>query len=131
FAVCLRAAGAGVDRGDGALAAVVVPLALEVFAVVGEDGLDRELVVVVEAAAVVEEVEGGAGCFVRVEGGVGEAAVVVDADVEVVPAGLAFAAGEQAGAGVAGAFDAAEFLDVDVDELAWSLPLLADDRFEL
>jgi len=70
---------------------------LEVFAVVGQDGLDADLVLLVEALAVVEEAEGAVGCFVGVEGGVGESGVVVDADVEVVPAGLAFAAGEQAG----------------------------------
>jgi hypothetical protein len=129
FAVCLRAAGAGVFGADRALPALLFPLPLEVFAVVGEDAFDRDLVVLVEAAAVVEEVEGGAGCFVGVEGGVGEPCVVVDADVEVVPAGLAAAAAEQAGVGVAGAFDAAEFFDVDVDELAGSLPFVADERF--
>jgi len=129
FAVCLRAAGAGVERLDRAAAAACFPLPLEVFAVVGQELFDRDAVLVVEAAAAVEEGERAGGCFVGVEGGVREAGVVVDADVEVVPAGLAAAAGEQAAVGVAGAFDAAEFLDVDVDELAGPVALVADDGF--
>src|SRR4029077_18522938 len=96
---------------------------------VGQELFDGDAVLVVEAAAGVEEVEGGGGCFVGGEGGGGGACVVVGADVEVVPACLAAAAGEQAAVGVAGAFDAAEFLDVDVHKLAGPVALVADDRF--
>jgi len=82
----------------------------------------------VEAAAVVEEVEGGGGCFGGVAGGVGEPGFVVDADEQVVPAGFAFAAVGTARLGVAGPLDAAEPLGIDVDQLAGPQPLVADHR---
>jgi hypothetical protein len=128
FAVCLRSADAGVERGDAALAAALFPGALEAFAVVGEDLLDLDPVAAVEAAAAVEEVEGGGGCFGGVEGGVSEPCFVVDADEQVVPAGFAFGAVGPAGLGVAGPLDAAESLDVDVDQLAGPLAFVADHR---
>jgi len=126
FAVCLGAADAGVERFDAAFAAAVFPGALEAFAVVGEDffGLDPECLV--EAAAVVEEVEGVGGCFLWVGGAVGEPCVVVDADEEVFPAGFAFGAVGPAGLWVAGPLDAPELLDVDVQELAGPFALVAD-----
>ncbi len=61
----------------------------------------------------------------------GEPGVVVDADEQVVPARLAFGAERLAGEGVAWSSDPAELFDVDVDELAWPLPLVPDDRFGL
>jgi hypothetical protein len=114
--------------GDGGCAAAFFPGALEAFAVVGEDLLDLDAVAAVEAAAVVEEVEGGGGCFGGVEGGVREPCFVVDADEEVVPAGFAFGAVRPAGLRVAGSVDAAESLDVDVDQLAGPLTFVADHR---
>ena len=53
--------------------------------------------------------------------------VVVDADEEVVPACFAFGAARPTGQGVAGAFDAAEPFNVDVDQLARSGALVAHD----
>ena len=85
------------------------------------------MVVAVEALAVVEEVEGGGGCFGWVDLAVGEPASVVDADEEVVPACFAFAAVGAAGERVAGPMDAAELFDVDVDQLAGPVALVAHD----
>jgi len=79
--------------------------------------------------AVGEEGERRAGGLVWVEGCVGEAGVVVDADEEVVPAGATFCADRAAAGRVAAALDAAELFGVDVDQLARSRPLVADDRF--
>jgi hypothetical protein len=114
FAVCLGSADAGVAGGDPDLLAALFPGPLEAFAVVGEDFLDLDSVGVVEVAAVVEEVEGGGGCFGRVDLAVGEPGCVVDADEEVVPACFAFAAVGAAADRVARAVDAAEPFDVDV-----------------
>lgn len=50
------------------------------FAVVGEDFFGLDSVLAIEAAAVVEEVEGCGGCFLRVGGAVSEPCFVVDAD---------------------------------------------------
>jgi len=83
----------------------------------------------VVAAAVVEEVEGGGGCFGGVDVAVSEPGFVVDADEEVVPACFAFGAPRPAGQRVAGALDAAQALDVYVHELAGPLALVAHHRF--
>jgi hypothetical protein len=129
FAVCLWASDAGVAGCDVGVSAAFFPSALEAFAVVGQDLFDGDAVVFVEGLAVVEEVEGVGGCFGGVDAAVGEAAVVVDADEEVVPAGAAFRADRAAADRVVGPDDAAEFLDVDVDQLAGPVALIADDRF--
>jgi hypothetical protein len=56
-------------------------------AVVGEDPLDGDAVAAVERERAAEEADSG-GCFLVCEDlGVGEAAVVVDGDVDVLPAG--------------------------------------------
>ncbi|HEY5294415.1 MAG TPA: hypothetical protein VIJ70_02920 [Gaiellaceae bacterium] len=126
FAVCLGSADAGVERFDAAVAAALFPGALEAFAVVCQDLFDLDAVVAVEAAAVVEEVEGGGGCFLWVEGGVGEPCFVVDADEQVFPAGFAFGAAGPTCLRVAGPLDAPEALDVDVDKLAGPVALVTD-----
>ena len=64
-----------------------------------------------------EEGDGARGGFVGEELGEGEAGVVVDGDVEVLPAGAAdVIALAVAGDAVAGAHDAGELLDVEVEE---------------
>jgi len=128
FAVCLRSADPCVAWGDPDVVAGLFPGALEAFAVVGEDLFDLDSVLAVEAAALVEEVERGDGCFGGVDVAVGEPGFVVDADEEVVPACFAFGAAGPAGPGVAGPLDAAKPLDVDVDQLAGPLALVAHDR---
>ena len=82
-----------------------------------------------KAARALEEGGDGGGFFVGEQLAVGQAAVVVDHGVEVVPAhqvavvpgGL----GAIAGDGVAGATKARIALDVDMDEIAGAGPLIA------
>jgi hypothetical protein len=73
FAVGLWSADAGVAGCDRVVVAAGVPAVLEAFSVVGEDFLDFDAVLAVEALAVVEEGERGVCCLVGVDGGVGEA----------------------------------------------------------
>ncbi len=131
FAVCLGAADAGVAGCEADVAAAALPAALEAVAVVGEYLLDLDLVAVVEAAAVCEEVERVAGGLGRVEAGVGEPCVVVDADEQVLPAGPALGADRPAGRRVERSRDPAELFDVDMDQLARPLALVEDDRLRL
>jgi hypothetical protein len=125
----LGTADAGVAGSESLLGELLVPAALEAFAVVGEDFLEFDPVAAVAVAAACEEVECVGGCFGRVELGVGDACSVVDADEEVVPAGAAATAVGQACLQVAGSFDPAELFDVDVYEFAGPLPLVAEHRF--
>jgi len=130
FAVGLRPVGAGAVVADAELAAGErVDLGHVAGAVVGEDRLDGYAVAGKEHARSVQE--GGRGCgFLIVEDlGVGESAVVVDGDVDVLPAdGAAKPTAVIAAAPVevlaaehmfaSAALDPAELLDVDVYELA-------------
>ena len=59
---------------------------------------------------------------------VGEPGGVVDADMEEVPATAAFLAAPVAGDSVPDAVDPPELLDVEVDQLARAIALIADDR---
>ena len=113
------AAGEGVDGGDvGA-------------AVVGEDAFDLDAVAGEEGECALEEADRGGGFFVGEDFGVGETAVVVDGDVDELPAdrapvasgasrrrGRARSRRATADAFAGATLDAAELLDVDVDELA-------------
>jgi hypothetical protein len=110
------------------LGELLVPGALEAFAVVGQDFVEFDPEMAVALAAAVEEVECVGGCLARVELGVGDPCAVVDADEEVVPARLAAAAVGQTCLRVAGSFDPAELFDVDVDQLARPFALVADHR---
>jgi len=100
-------------------------------AVVGEQPLDGDAVPLVEGDGSTEEADDRGRALVGEDFGIGEAAVVVDADVDVLPAdGVAddpvavgaarvvVLIGATADAFAGAAADAAELLDVDVDELA-------------
>ena len=111
---------------------VVAPAVFEAAAVVGEDAFDADAVLVVEGAAFVDEADRASGGFVGVDRGVCQAAVVVDADKQVLPAGFpACSAAAVAGDAVAGLDDPAEFLDVDVHQLARPVALVTDRRLGL
>ena len=75
--------------------------------------------------------KGGSALLLLVghDGGEGQAGCVVDGDMQVFPAGAALAALAVAVAGdaMADTVDAAELLDVEVDQLARVLALVADD----
>jgi len=128
FAVCLGSADAGVAWGESVLLELLVPGALEAFAVVCQDLVEFDPVAAVDGTAALEEVERVGGRLAWVELGVGEPCAVVDADEEVVPARLAAASVGQACLWVTGSFDPAELLDVDVDQLTGPGALVADHR---
>ena len=123
FAVCLGSVGAGAAVLDAECAAGErVDGGAVAGAVVGEDPLDLDAVSVVVGDGATEEAGSGRGFLVGEDLGVGEAAVVVDGDVDVLPAlvvaaAVVAAAGDAAGDAVAGPGDPAELLDVDMDEL--------------
>src|SRR5436190_8020692 len=107
--------------------------------VVGHDALDPDAVAAEEANGAAEERDSGLGLLVAQDLDVGQARCVVDGDVHVFPADeSAVAAGEVALAwtalkrpvavdAVPGATggDPAELLDIDVDQLARALALVA------
>ncbi len=65
--------------------------------------------------------------FVRIHVGEADACVVVDGDEEVLPAGLDGVV-RAAGNALAHALDTPELLGVEVDEITWTLVLVAHDR---
>src|SRR6266566_5266565 len=113
-------------------------------AVVGQNALDADPVAVVEGDCAAKEADRRDGFLVGEDLGVGEAAVVVDADVhaleadrvaaDTVTVGVARIVSRPAlaseGAFAGTGFDPAEPLDVDVDELARSRALVADRPLE-
>ena len=111
--------------------------------VVCDDCLEADAVAAVEGDGAAKECNRGRCLLVREDLGIGEAAVVVDGDVDVLPAGgvvdtacvVGVAAGVVLIAVVAPALagtadDPAELLDVDVDELARPGAPIADRRLE-
>jgi hypothetical protein len=81
-----------------------------------------------EGESGVEEGDGAGGRFIREELGEGQAAVVVDGDVEELPAGPAdMIALTIASDAVAGAFDAGQLLDVEVEEFSGVSAFVAED----
>ncbi len=98
-------------------------------AVVGEDPFDADAVAAIEVNGATEEADRGRGLLVGEDLGESEAAVVVDRDVDVFPAGdsappsvdpgLALTRAAAADP-VANAANATELLHVDVDELTWA-----------
>ena len=108
-------------------------------AVVGEDSFYLDAVAAVEGDGSTEEAGRCRGRLIGEDFGVCEAAVVVDRDVHVLPAGDPALAAVDAGLAlrcaaaadpVADAADPAEFLDVNVDELARPRSLVADRLVE-
>ena len=95
-------------------------------AAVGEQALDLDAVVFVEGDGLAESVEGARDLFIGVERGEGEAGVVVNGDVEAFDAGTRIAVGAVAGGADAGACEAAQLLDVEVEELAGMVAFVAD-----
>lgn len=62
------------------------------------------------------------------EGGMTEARVVVDADMQALAADAAHLVAAVAGDPMTGPLDAAQFLGVEVEQLAGMLPLVSNDR---
>src|SRR5262245_45176983 len=94
--------------------------------VVGHDPLDGDAQAGEPGDGALEEGDRAFLALVGQDLGEGEARGVVDADVEEVPADAAFPAAPVTDDAVADAVDPAQLLDVDVDELAGPLALVAD-----
>jgi hypothetical protein len=98
--------------------------------VVGVEALGLDGVLAEEGERGVEESDGAGGGLVWEELGESEAGMIVDGDVEELPTGAAdMIVLRIAGDAVARADDAGEFLDVEVNELAWAGALVALDRW--
>jgi hypothetical protein len=90
------------------------------LSVVGEHPFGGDAVAVGEGDGTSKEADRGRCFLVGEDVRVGEAAVVVDRDVDVLPPFLALVASIVAASGhsLSGPIDPAELLDVDVDQLA-------------
>src|ERR1700749_121829 len=97
--------------------------------VVGHDALDAHTKTVEPSQRATGKSDGAVGFFAGQDFAVGQAAGIIDGDVEIFPAGAALVAlaGAIAGDAVTDTIDAAEFLDVDVDQFAGFLTLIAED----
>jgi hypothetical protein len=89
FPVGLWPVGARFADADPELVAALAPAALEAGAVVGQDALDPDPALAVEAIAGGEEGERGVGGLVGVDGGEAEPGRIIDENEQVLPAGLA------------------------------------------
>ena len=97
-------------------------------ATIGEEALDLDAMSRVKADGLVESVEHGGKFFVGEETSEGEAGVIVDGDVEAFDAGAWIAHGAVTGGPDAGAREAAQLLDVEVEELARLGVFIAEGR---
>jgi hypothetical protein len=89
-------------------------------AVVGVETLGGDAKLGKEGQCVVEESEGTGGRFVWVELSKGEAGVIVDGDVEILPAcAWGMVVLTIPGDAMTGTLDAGELLDIEVDEFTW------------
>ena len=119
LAICLRAIGFGEEVSE----AEFMARGSEDFgaisgAAIGEELLDGDAVSGVEAEGQVQSVEDALGAFVREKTSEGEAGVIIDGDVETFHAGAWVAEGAITGGAHAWAMEAAELLDVEVEEFA-------------
>jgi hypothetical protein len=92
---------------------------------IGEDALDFDAVSGVAADGLVESSEDALSLFVGEESGEGEAGVIVDGDVEALDAGAWIALRAIAGGADTGTCEAAQFLDVEVEEIAGGVAFVA------
>ena len=134
FPVCLRPVGPGAEVLDPErFAGERVDRRAVAAAVVGKEALDIDAVAAVKRDRALQKRDRGRCFLIAEDFGVGEAAVVVDADVDELPAdgvaalagcvgegAVVVRAGAAADAFAGAALDPAELLDVDVDKLARS-----------
>ena len=103
-------------------------------AAIGQEALDANAMSLVEVDGLVERLEDAGDFLVGQKGGKGQAGVIVDRDMQRLDAGAWVAHGAIAGGTDAGAREAAQLLDVEVQEFARVLAFVADDwrfwRFE-
>ena len=129
LAVGLRTAGARVAALDAERSASGSPgVGAVAVAVVAEDALDADAVVGIPGVCAAKERDAIGRALAGQQLAVGQPRVVVDREVEVLPAG-AFAAGQAVAEDrLADRSEAAEPLDVHVDELAGACALVALHR---
>lgn len=129
LSVCLGSVGAGklvfdakVEAGCGKGPRAVADT------VVGKHPLDSDAMEGVEADGLFQSSHDTGDFLVRQDTGVGKAGVVVDGHVQSFDAGALATIGTVAGAADARPFEAAELLDVQVDQFARTLPFVANNR---
>jgi len=126
LAVGTRGVGARAEMADTELPTSVGELAGVVAgSVVGEDAANGEAQARVVAHGVVQEGDRAAGALVRMQGREGHAGVIIDGDVENLPAGAAGFVAGIAGEAMTGLDDASEFFGVDVQQIAGMSMLVA------
>ena len=96
-------------------------------AAIGAEALNGDAVELVIGNGLEQGVEGAGDFFVWVGGDEGEAGMVVDGDVETLDAGAWIALGAVAGGADAGLGEAAQLLDVEVEEFAGEVAFVAED----
>jgi|SRR5271157_2348200 len=98
-------------------------------AVVGQDPFDADAMSAVETPGASQEVGRGSRRLVGQLLGIGKATVVVDRDVNAVPAQSTMVVADSSAMNSMAATwpDPPEHLGVEMDELAWALTLVADD----
>ena len=119
FAISLRPVGFGEEMLEAELAAG----SSEGFgtisgAAIGEDLLDDDAMSGVEGEGLVEGVEDALSLFVREQTSEGEAGVIINGDVQAFDPGARVAGGTITGGADTWAREAAELLDIEVEELA-------------
>jgi hypothetical protein len=90
--------------------------------------LDFDVVESVEVNGLVQGVEDAGDLLVREEAGKSQAGMVIDGDVKTFHAGARVADGAIAGGANARATEAAQFLDVEMEQLAWVGVFIAGDH---
>lgn len=134
FAIGARCVGPGKAMTQAQLkAGVTESMGAVTVPVIGEDGADRNAEAGVIGDSSMEEIDGCSCSEVGQNLGEGNAGMIVDGDVKVLPAGVMGTAPTTVGAD----FDigeTAQLLDVEVQQIAGSLVLVADDgrsRFQI
>lgn len=131
FAVGFRRIGPGAQMLDPEQAQRLgVAEGSEADAVVGHDALDVDAEASKETQGVEEKAQAGGAFFVGQDFRVGEARMVVDRQMDILPTdppGVALA-GPVTGDPVTDPIEFAQLLDVDVDDLAWGGSFIPADR---
>jgi hypothetical protein len=100
-------------------------------AVIGEHLGDLDAVEGIKGEGLLQSGDGAGDLFVGMDAGEAQAAMIVNGDVQRLDTGAFAAVGPVAGATNAGTHEAAEFLDVQVDQFTRLLALVADGRWSL
>jgi hypothetical protein len=130
LAVGARGVGLGAQVAQPQCAASLPPIVAAISrAIVGDDPLDSDAVAGKPGQRAFEKRHRAFLALVAQHLAVGQARGIINADVEVFPAGAAPAVAGIAGDAVANRLDAAELLDIDMDQLAGPLALVAHRRW--